>query len=501
MSNTRKAIRQEVARLLAGPQVLSNTTSADGASTGLTLIDYTYKSSLLQDGHFVGFPLYIASGMWVDLCHLVQAYDASVGQFTVDEAFKFAADGTGVTTDTSAKTLTDTRQNWVVDRYVGATLTCNSETLTVTSNTATVQTGTGGWSGDPGNAAAYTITYPVKAGVEYEIHPIIHPTLINEAIDRALRKMLYPSLALPSLLADADMETSGMSSWSDGAGATGAKDTTAANLFRGTQSLSVTADATGGDDEDAYTYQAVNCVEGDSYFLWGACRTSAAATECKLEAYDGTTGAAIGSETHDEVAWQTLGFEFIIPSGCKSLQIRLQTMTNSGVSYWDQVQLLRKGQRRYALPSWVTEEWQVGKTIYEYEGANLVGDGRMPDETGGREHAHIWTKKEQATVYIVPDPPFNNGAPVYVQCLRHYTALATDAATTDADLDWVAAKAKYECLRMLAAPLVPHEERDPFRQALQEAKAEAAAMDARFMPQVTGKLSFGQERLFNVRQV
>lgn len=497
MSNTRKAVRQEVARLLAGPQTVVSTASIAGAATGLTLVDYSHISTYLQDDHFVGFPVYLTSGMWTGLWRRVLSYVASTGTLTFDEAFRFATDGTGVTTDATAKTLTDTRQSWTVDLYKGATVTCNSETLTVTSNTATVLTGTGGWSADPGDGESYAITYAIQAGVEYEIHSTIHPTLINEAADRALRKMLYNTLALPSLLADADMEASGTTSWTDDGSITIAKDTTAANIFRGTQSM-IATDSSGGNE---YFYQAVNVVEGDEYFVWAACRTSAAATECKLQAYDATNSAEIESESHDETAWQTLGFSFTIPSGCKALQIRLVTVTASGVVYWDQVQLLRSGLRRYALPTWVTETWQVGRTVYQYEGTERVADGRMPDETAPTRWTHIRSKKELATVYIVPDPPFRNNAPVYVECLRHYSTLSSDASTTDADLDWVAAKAKYECLRMLAAPLVPTEERGEFRNALEEAKMESAAQDARFMPKIEQQFGFGGEKLWGLQEV
>ena len=62
-----------------------------------------------------------------------------------------------VTTDATAKTLTDTRVSWTTNEWVGEIVTCNSETLTITSNTATVLTGTGGWSGDPGDEHSYKI--------------------------------------------------------------------------------------------------------------------------------------------------------------------------------------------------------------------------------------------------------------------------------------------------------------------------------------------------------
>lgn len=64
--------------------------------------------------------------------------------------------GSGVTTANT--TLTDSSAGMGTNEFVGATVTCNGKTGTVTSNTATVLTMSGGWSGggNPGNAHAYT---------------------------------------------------------------------------------------------------------------------------------------------------------------------------------------------------------------------------------------------------------------------------------------------------------------------------------------------------------
>jgi hypothetical protein len=380
----------------------------------------------LQDGHFVGSILYVAtdaanantdiSGEW----RRIQAYDASTGRFTLDR------------------------------------------------NTAEA----------------------ITASDSLEIHPVIHPTLINQAIDRALRKMLYPTLALPSLLADADMEASGTSSWTGDGSITLAKTTTAGQYFRGAQGISAT-DSGGGNE---YFYQRFNGVAGDEYFVWAASASDVTnPTTCKLQAYDVTGGAEIKAETHAQTAWQGLGFSFTLPSSCTRFDIRGINVTASGVSYWDQVQLLRKNSVRYDLPTWVTETWQVGRTVYQLEGATFVGDGTMPDESGGKLWPFIRVKKELALVYVVPQPSFGNDNPIYIECLRPYAALSADSSSTNADLDWVAAKTKYECLRMLAAPLVPTEERGEFRNALEEAKMEAAAQDARFMPKVEQRFGFGDE--------
>lgn len=64
-------------------------------------------------------------------------------------------DGSGCTTTNT--TLTDSNAGFGTNEFVGATVTCNGKTATVTSNTGTVLTMSAGWSGsgNPGNAQAY----------------------------------------------------------------------------------------------------------------------------------------------------------------------------------------------------------------------------------------------------------------------------------------------------------------------------------------------------------
>jgi hypothetical protein len=59
---------------------------------------------------------------------------------------------------TTNTTLTDTREAWTTDEWIGETVTCNSKTMTVTGNTATVLTGTS-WSGggNPGDGNEWII--------------------------------------------------------------------------------------------------------------------------------------------------------------------------------------------------------------------------------------------------------------------------------------------------------------------------------------------------------
>lgn len=66
------------------------------------------------------------------------------------------ADAAVTTTDIS---LTDTRETWTVDYWIGGIVTCNGKTMTVTDSTETALIGVA-WSGggNPGNGKAWTLT-------------------------------------------------------------------------------------------------------------------------------------------------------------------------------------------------------------------------------------------------------------------------------------------------------------------------------------------------------
>ena len=76
-------------------------------------------------------------------------------QLTGAAAMGGSANGAVTTTDT---TLTDTRLALTTNSLIGATITCNAKTMTITSNTATVLTGSA-WSGgsNPGNGNAWSL--------------------------------------------------------------------------------------------------------------------------------------------------------------------------------------------------------------------------------------------------------------------------------------------------------------------------------------------------------
>jgi hypothetical protein len=67
----------------------------------------------------------------------------------------------GTSTSTTATTLADTTQHWTVNEWNGATSVSGGDTLTITSNTATVLTGT--WAPAQPAAGAYTLGFAGNA--------------------------------------------------------------------------------------------------------------------------------------------------------------------------------------------------------------------------------------------------------------------------------------------------------------------------------------------------
>jgi hypothetical protein len=98
----------------------------------------------------------------------------------ISRAFTYSA---GTTTAISDTSLTDTAQNWVVNALIGRVLTCNTKTMTITANTATVATGTG-WSGggNPGTPQAYTLSLLTAQQIYFMLSPDEWNSIINETL-------------------------------------------------------------------------------------------------------------------------------------------------------------------------------------------------------------------------------------------------------------------------------------------------------------------------------
>jgi hypothetical protein len=303
---------------------------------------------------------------------------------------------------------------------------------------------------DAGNA---TITFSpalsavVESQSDYSLM-LLHPKLLTEALNWAAGRIRYLAIGPLSLLADGDMEASGISSWA-GSSATPSKVTTAARVWGGLQALFV-------DNSGANGYAASDDVpvnEGELMFLSAVAQAVGAST-AKLVLYDLDNLAEIApSPTSDEERYTELRYEYTIPSGCEEVEARLQGVEAAADIYWDDAILLGANRKRLPMPSWI-----------DYP-EDIVSVGSFPSGSGGPDNYtfrleetnwkewHYWKPERRDPRAANPYHIFLDPAPmerVYVIAWRRFPALTGDADTTEADEEAIMAGARVYLRKQLA---------------------------------------------------
>lgn len=291
-------------------------------------------------------------------------------------------------------------------------------------------------SNSTGELTVQTMTGNHTTNTEYELHYFLHPKDLKDlCINKALRNMSCPVYYPLGLLTNPDMEDADITTdWSEKAADKPANtaETTTANVYRGKQSLKVTNSGIA----DEYAYQAFYVIAGKQMYLFAFGKTSAAATSAQVILYDVTSSTAIETWDFDDQEWQELGGSFTVPAACKQAQVRLNIVTASGVAYFDDVQCYSADQKEFVLPSWITDETQIGNIYYLPEGSAGPDDGRMVHETSLR---YLDTPKILGGPgrFKVQFSGASIGRPLYLASSRPYAELSTDAETTTADKDTV----------------------------------------------------------------
>jgi hypothetical protein len=266
----------------------------------------------------------------------------------------------------------------------------------------------------PANTTYFDI---FKRGIKY--------TDIKSAVNSALGKLRYRTVAPLTLVTDGDMESSGVTSWT-ASNTTISKVATTGNLMRGTLSgRTVNSSANGYAQSNT-----IKCRGGDTYYI--GVRTKAAIGTAKLVAYDVTNSAEITSDTWAGAEWEVLYLTATTPSTCEGLAVRLQGVESNADCNWDDVIVLRTGTNEVALPTWITDYRQVisinhGHATYRYDEENMSGFlavKYIPDESNPLNPWKVWLEP-------------GIGGPVWITARRPYSTLATDAATTFCDKETI----------------------------------------------------------------
>ena len=273
-------------------------------------------------------------------------------------------------------------------------------------------------------------------------HPILdHSDHVNSAVNRALtERCTYWGLTPLSLLADGDMEGSGVTDWT-GTNATPTKVAMAFPNTWGRQHLRVTNSAAGG-----YAYQTVACSAGDRFRLTVVAR--AGTGTISVTVYDVTNSAVITLEGEDDAVltlggWTVLCYYFDIPSGCRSISVRLGGVLITAVIDYAAACLWREDSRFLPLPTRIRHEQQIGQDVsYMVDTGNADEDATDPHLEPVGSVANV--VQTQVGLGLRFQTAIGGNGPIFIQEQRPYSVLTSDTATTDCPDEYIYAAAAYE---------------------------------------------------------
>ena len=276
-------------------------------------------------------------------------------------------------------------------------------------------------------------------------HPMVDPDEVNRILADALNMIWTPYRTLLTIgpVTDHDQAASGTTAWTGSAGTTLGKITASApnNVpLLGYQSLRVQSDSVNDYAESG----ALLLPPSAQFRLVGFARSATGNSVLRLQG----PSASLDSITN---AGET-GFVFfdkqIATSTGGSHTFRLENSSATGDSYWGAVGLQPTGRGTFALPSWVDNNHKL-QSVEVASFHNLIGT----DYYDAREYSlrpFKGYRYESTTFGANPHrmelTEYPNG-PLFITGSRtHYDigeVLATEAATTSADLPYVLAAAKY----------------------------------------------------------
>ncbi len=284
--------------------------------------------------------------------------------------------------------------------------------------------------------------YSNTADTEYEIIGPLSPDDLNMCIIRAMRHMKLTTHLPLTVFTDADMETSGVASWT-GTNATPLKTTTAADVYSGTQALNIALSSANG------YVQGPTFRTHPSTKIYTSCIGRAEVGTLSLQLVNISDSSALfgTAVTYSGEEYGHLWRVDTTPSNCEEMAVRLV-----GTGSTDELDVdcvmgpYRQGVHRIELPSYIDEFWKLQKlreAEYEYNIPSTTnvhdaysrywsGDGSAPDrfetETFHRElnPYHILLRD------TLPDHDH------WLEVQRAWydvDTLATEAATTTAPLE------------------------------------------------------------------
>jgi len=320
--------------------------------------------------------------------------------------------------------------------------------------------------------------HALDAAAAYELSRLVAPDVIDAAIDATLTRCWSQSLSPLTMLVDGGMERSDTRAWRTwNAGV--AKAAAGAGASGGAASLEVTTTAAGG--YAASTTVAV--LPGQPYTLEAS--VAPGGSTARLAVHNVTGGGDLDTVAATGRAWQRVRMAFVIPEGCAEIEVRLGAADTEATTRWDQVILLAAGRRRFPLPAWITHRQQV---VEVWRRAAAHPQRVMSAVTWWRTTANPGPAGQE--LWLEVDPPPRLGETLLIEGLRAYDPLASDDATTDAPVDWVAQGALVEVYRHLHRD-APAGDVERYAALQRDAALEFQQLSRLYRPRATRRVMLG----------
>lgn len=199
------------------------------------------------------------------------------------------------------------------------------------------------------------------AGTMYvlAIHPDILINLLNDGLE-----VEYTDITLPlsADITDGDMQTSGVTNWSD-TNATSSKVTTAANVLYGVRGLRVLNSGANG---YTATAAASRIARGKTFRVWAIVRADVGTAV--LTVVD-TSGNSLASVEYSEENWGLVWVDMSPGSTIEEVKFRLGGSGASDDTYWAAVGYYRPDEMNLDLPSWADAKHKVkALSVAEFRG-------------------------------------------------------------------------------------------------------------------------------------
>jgi hypothetical protein len=452
---SREVIKQDVIQALAPRDEaiakLPTPLRTTGAGSTTTLVDTKLGRGTTQANRYDSRDVEIMSGFGSTTISSSSVADPTVITAT---AHGFSITGQIVIISGHTGSTPDINGEWVITYVNANTFTIPIEVTvggtggTVTERSDHVGVDDGGFNGTS------TLTYSPASLVlsatatNYLIYPLgLGPELLDQIISDILRETQGPHIYFPSLVADPDLTNypsytaavDGGDIATVGSPTTSAYVTTSSGVFMGERAVHIIAD---GADQG---FETANFSVTDtetmlvSVFVWVNVGTM------DVVLWDSTGGAALKTVIPDEPAWTEVRFAQAVGSGVE--QCKLQFVSNANLDdFYVSAPIIVQStsQHSYDAPSWFTYPGQVRGFRYLDAGpasgaGSTTGDMFIPLGVQPRASpapGSILNARGVHQVKLGGMIPADN-RPVYVEVMRQFDDIITNAATTPVDRQYM----------------------------------------------------------------